>query len=93
MPAGLMLHVPPTLASASVLHRPTHTLVVPVIGEGSGVTVTTIELLQPVPSDVVMVVVPVATPVTTPVTACTVATDCRLLLHAPPGDDDVSVVV
>ena len=92
-PAGLMLQVPPGLASASVLHSPTHTLCVPVITAGDGVTVTTIELLQPLPRDVVIVVVPADMPVTTPVVGSTVPTAGTLLLQVPPGEDEVSVVV
>ena len=47
--AGLLLiHVPGVDLSVSVVVRPTHTLVVPVIASGSGSTVTTEAIKQPV---------------------------------------------
>jgi hypothetical protein len=48
--ASLLLHVPPTLASNNVVVRPVHTVVVPVITAGVGLTVTTCVLVQPVPN-------------------------------------------
>ena len=63
------------------------------ITAGDGVTVTTIVLLQPLPREVVMVVVPADMPVTTPVTGSTVPTAVLLLLQLPPGDEELSVVV
>jgi hypothetical protein len=90
---GLIVHVPPELASARVAQKPAHTLIEPVITAGSGVTVTIIVLLQPLPKDVVMIAVPAVTPVTTPVNEPTVATAVLLLLQLPPGEDEVRVVV
>jgi hypothetical protein len=47
----LLLHVPPVVASANVLVDPTHTLVVPVIGEIEPVpTVIEVNTMQPVES-------------------------------------------
>jgi hypothetical protein len=54
------------LALLSVVVAPVHTLFIPVIAAGSGFTVTTIELAQPVPSVYVIVDVPVVNAVATP---------------------------
>lgn len=62
----LLAHVPPVLALLSVVVAPVHTDVVPVIAAGSGFTVTTIDLAQPVPSVYIMVDVPVVSAVATP---------------------------
>jgi len=43
-----LLHVPPAVASANVLVKPMHTVVVPVITAGNGLTVTVAVLKQPV---------------------------------------------
>ena len=45
----LLLHVPPP-ASVNVIAAATQTLVAPVMADGSGSTVTTRVVLQPVPS-------------------------------------------
>ena len=47
-PVIVLLHVPPGVASASVIVRNLHTVVGPVIGAGSGFTVTTLVAAQPV---------------------------------------------
>lgn len=52
VPVALLTQVPPADASASVVVRPTHTVVVPVISAGSGLTVTTSVLKQPVVGNV-----------------------------------------
>ena len=44
----LLLHVPPEVASASVVVKPSHTLAVPVIAAGNGLTVIGKVALQPV---------------------------------------------
>jgi hypothetical protein len=93
-PAGLMLHVPPVDASVSVVHTPTHMLVVPLIAAGRGVTVTTfVDEQPPEPIDTVIVTVPDVRPVTTPVVGSTVPIVALLLLHEPPPDDEVSDMV
>ena len=38
--AGILLHDPPDVASASVVTEPAHTVAVPVMGDGAGLTVT-----------------------------------------------------
>ena len=43
-----LLHVPPAVASANVVVKVAHTLVVPVITAGNGLTVTVAVLKQPV---------------------------------------------
>ena len=46
----LLLQVPPPVASLKVVVKPAQTLVFPVIGDGSGLTVTTTIAVQPVAS-------------------------------------------
>ena len=47
MPVALLLHVPPP-ASLSVVVKPEHTVSVPSIAVGNGLTVTTAVMIQPV---------------------------------------------
>ena len=50
--AGLLLvHIPPAVPSLSVVVPPTHTLGVPPIGTGDELTVTTVAVEQPLPSE------------------------------------------
>lgn len=79
----LLLHVPPP-PSESVMLAPTQTLLGPVIAEGSGLTVSTLVAIQPVPEVKVIIVVPRATPDTSPVPASIVATLVVVLAHVPP---------
>ena len=44
----LLLHVPPGTASAKLDVKPWQTLIVPVIAEGSGLTITTAVVVHPV---------------------------------------------
>lgn len=44
----LLLHTPPAGALFNVVVLPSHTLVVPVMTDGSGLTVTIMKFLQPV---------------------------------------------
>jgi hypothetical protein len=44
----LLAHVPPAVASASVVVRPAHTVIVPVMVAGNGLTVITVVVMQPV---------------------------------------------
>ena len=46
----LLLHVPPIVASLSVVVLPTQTAVTPVIAAGSGLTVIIVVVRQPVPN-------------------------------------------
>ena len=95
---GLPLpQVPPGVASANVVVKPTHTDSVPVMAAGNGFTVTMAVLIQPVGKVYVIVVVagnvdPVIIPVTSPV-ALIEPIPGRLLLHVPPGIASVNWVV
>lgn len=89
---GAPLHVPPPIPSLSVVVRPTHTLNVPVIVDGSGFTLTVAVVAQPVLVSVyVITVAPEEIPVTAPVVLPTVPTAGVLLLQVPPGVPSVSV--
>ena len=44
----LLLHEPPIVASVKVVVKPKHTLVIPDIGAGLGLTVSNVSLKQPV---------------------------------------------
>jgi hypothetical protein len=90
---GLLLHEPPPVKLVSVVVPPSHTCKVPVIGNGTGFTVATAVLKQPVPSVYVIVVVPLEIPVSTPVVTSIVPTAGVVLAHVPPGVVVVSVVV
>lgn len=92
IPVLLLLHVPPDVASVSVVAVPAHMLAAPLIGEGEGKTVIDLVTVHPVPSEYVMRVVPVATPVTTPLREPTL-TCAELQLHQPPGIASVRVVL
>jgi hypothetical protein len=93
-----LLHVPDGIASLSMVVKPEHIEVIPVIAGGRGLTVTIVEAAQPVPMSVyVIVVMPPGLvgvpPVTTPEKGVTVATILVLLLHVPLGVPSLSVVV
>lgn len=93
MPVLPLSHVPPGVASVSVVVSPGHTLSVPLMAAGKGFTVTTVVVMQPVANVYVITAVPAAMPVTTPVDGATVATSRLPLLHVPPGMVLLSVVV
>lgn len=91
--AGLLLvHVPLGTGWLSVVVNPSHTLNVPVIATGAGVTVTTIVDVQPALNAYVIVVVPGLIPVTMPVAEPIVPTDGVLLAQLPPGVLFVNVI-
>ena len=80
----LLLHTPNGVVLARAVVALIHTLVVPVMDAGNGLTVTRDVMIHPVDGKVyVIVVVPAATPVTTP-DELIVAAAVLLLLHAPP---------
>jgi hypothetical protein len=86
------LHVPPPVASPSVVVAPTHRLIIPVTGAGIVSTISGLLMEQPVAPRVYMIVtVPAATPVTTPVDTPTLPIAGALLIHVPPGTTSVSV--
>ena len=83
----LLLQAPNDELFASVVVDATHTVGVPVMVAGNGLTVNTDVVIQPVAVKVyVIIVVPAAAPVTMPVDALTVATDVLLLAHVPVPD-------
>jgi hypothetical protein len=70
-----------------------HTVGVPVIADGKGLTVTVVAILHPLDAAVnVMVAVLAVTPVTVPVIKFTVATDVLLLVHVPNPAASLNVV-
>jgi hypothetical protein len=71
---------------------PGQTELPPVIADGSGNTVTTDVVIQPVTGVYVIVLVPTATPFTTPDDTFTVAVEVALLLQVPPVIALVNVV-
>jgi hypothetical protein len=90
-PVLLLLQIPPMEASDSVVVKPVHTVVEPVIVAGAALTVTILVSKQ-LPSEYEITAVPTATPVTTP-DEFIVATAVFALLHAPPPVAPVKVVV
>lgn len=98
-----LLHVPPGIASDNVVVSPEHIVVTPVIAAGSGLTVTTVVVKQPVGNVYVIVLVcwvagntndpPVTVVDVDGPTGLTDATATELLLHVPPPVTFVSVVV
>ena len=82
MPGLLVLHVPPVLASVSMVVKPTHTFIMPVIATGNGFTDMTDVIKQPVGNLYVIVDVPTILPVTIPV-AEPISALLLLLLHVP----------
>jgi hypothetical protein len=81
----LLLHVPPVIALVNVLHEPSHTCGVPVIGYGARMMVTTFVAIHPVDKVYTIVTVSTELPVITPVTGSMDATNGLVLLHVPPG--------
>jgi len=90
------LHVPPPVASLRMSDEPVHTTNVPValvIAEGAGLTVIGVVMLQPVASDVkVMVAVPTALPVTVPPASIEAVAE-GALAHVPGALASESTVV
>lgn len=93
VPVLLLVHVPPGVASASVVVELTQMLLTPVGTAGVVLTVTTTVAKQPPPNVYVIVGVPAATPVTIPEELPTVASARLLLVHVPPETALVNVVV
>jgi hypothetical protein len=78
-----LVHEPLPDPSLSAVVEPLHTLSIPVMPSGTGLTVTVFTALHPVPAvKVIVAVPPVPNPVTTPVPD-TVATEVLLLLQVP----------
>src|SRR5258708_7354492 len=79
----LLVHVPPGVASVSVVADPTHTFVTPPIPAGTGLTVRPEAFVQPEQAFI---------PVTVPV-PLTKARDGSLLVQVPPGVASLNAVV
>lgn len=90
---GLLLQVPPVVASVMTPVMATHTVDGPLMAPGPGVIVSVRVATQPVGSVYVMVAVPVTTPVTTPLDEPIATVEGSLLLHDPPADASVSVAL
>lgn len=89
---GELLHAPNGVGLLNVVVCPTHTVGVPVIGEGIGFTDNTVVLIQPAADVYVIIEVPGPTPTATPVVEPIVATDVVPLLHVPPTVEVLNVV-
>jgi hypothetical protein len=87
-----LFQVPPAGVPVRAVDEPSHTESVPVIGLGSGVTVTTVLLLQPEPNAYVTAAVPAVIPVATPVVASIVMLPLGVL-HVPPAGVALRVVL
>ena len=87
------LHVPPVVASLSVVIRPAQALAVPVILAGATLTVIALVAVHPEEIVYTRLNVPVATPVTIPVEEPTVAFVVLLLDHVPPEAVSVKAIV
>jgi hypothetical protein len=81
----LLLHTPPAEALLRVVVWNSHTVVAPVIGDGSPFTVTTAVAIQPVGAVYVIVAVPVVVPAVQVPPEVIVAVPVALLLQVPPG--------
>ena len=93
IPVALLLHVPPAIASVNCVVSPGHTVNVPVITPGNGLTVTTAVVIQVVGNVYVIVVVPNGpVPVTIPVVNPTDPIPGELLVHVPPPPSVNAVV-
>ena len=89
----LLAHEPPVAASVSNVDAPGHTTGEPSIGEGSGLTVTTAVIMQPVPIVYVIFTVPAVPPVTVTEPAIVILPVPVPVLHVPPPGVSLSVVV
>jgi len=83
IPVLLLLHVPPVLASVSVVVCPLHICCVPEIVDGEGLTVTSVALMQPTGETYHILAPPGLTPVIIPVGVSTIAL-LALVYHVPP---------
>lgn len=92
-PVLLLLHVPPGVVLLNVVVCPIHTVAVPVIVFGSGLTVTVLVSEQDVGSVYTMFDVPGVNPVSIPEPIEIVAVAGVVLVHVPPAGIPVSVVV
>lgn len=92
-PVEPLVHVPPPVASVSVLVAPTQTVVPPLIAAGTAFIVAVAVARHPVANVYDIIEVPALTPVTMPVVEPMVATPVLPLVHMPPPVASVTVVV
>jgi hypothetical protein len=78
-----VLHVPPAVASLSVIFEPEHTDEAPDMVPGAPITVIVVVTALPQPVEYEITALPAITPVTMPVPEPTVAVVVLLLLHVP----------
>jgi hypothetical protein len=88
----LELHEPPTDEVLKPVVCPTHTVAVPVIGNGNGFTVIAYLVKQPVGNVYIIVSAPAANPVTEPAVGRTDAISGNILDHDPPTDEELKVI-
>ena len=81
----MAVHVPPGVGLDSVVDKPVHTVVAPIIAAGSGLTETVAVVRQPVVGVYVIIVVPTDTLLNTPELVSISAIDVLLLVQVPPG--------
>ena len=94
VPVGLLVQVPPVTISVYVIGIPIQMIFGPIIGPGTGLTVTIVAIWQPVDVNVYMiVVVPVNKPLTIPEVEPIVAIAVLVLVQVPPGVASVSKMV
>ena len=87
----LLLHNPPLTASLNDVVNPAHTVEEPIIAVGAVLTVTVMDVAQPVGKVYVIAAVPTAIPLTTPVEEPTLTAPAPAL-HTPlPGSVNVIV--
>jgi len=89
----VLVHIPPVVTSLKRVVNPTQTVVVPVIAEGSGLTVTAAIERQPDAVVYVIFAVPALAPETSPLLLPTLAVEAAELLQTPPPILGVSSVL
>lgn len=89
----VLVHVPPGSELYRVDVNPSHTVVLPVIADGSGCTVTAIVAKHPAGVVNLIVAMPAVIPVMIPVVAPAVAIVGLMLLHTPGVVASLSVIV
>ena len=88
----LLVQVPAPLASLSAVVLPVHTVVVPVIGDGTGTTFTVVVALHRPPNEYVITAVPRATPQAEPVVPPIVTLPVVPLTQLPPAVASLNVM-
>lgn len=89
----VLVQVPPTAPSLNVIPKPEQTVDAPESAPGAATTVTECVSSAPHPVEYVMTTVPAMPPVTVPLPVPTVAILVLLLLHVPPGEVSLNLIV